>query len=106
MIPAQRYYECWKHGVQVGDHCPSCRVTVFIPPSGPALAAVKAKTAEGAVARAAKALAEIAQPVEPVEEYALDQSYWDTHCDSKCGCRSLKEALAHHPELRAKGGSP
>ena len=31
---------------------------------------------------------------------SLDQLYWDTHCNGDCGCTSLKEALARHPELR------
>lgn len=30
----------------------------------------------------------------------LEELYWDTHCDQKCGCRNLKEALMAHPELR------
>jgi hypothetical protein len=30
----------------------------------------------------------------------LDQLYWDSRCTSDCGCRSLKEALERHPELR------
>jgi hypothetical protein len=38
---------------------------------------------------------------------SLDQIYWDSHCDSDCGCRSLQEALERHPELRtARDGEP
>jgi hypothetical protein len=31
---------------------------------------------------------------------SLDELYWDTRCTATCGCKSLKEALAKHPELR------
>jgi hypothetical protein len=31
---------------------------------------------------------------------SLDELYWDSYCDERCGCKSLKEALAKHPELR------
>jgi hypothetical protein len=31
---------------------------------------------------------------------SLDELYWDSHCDERCGCKSLKEALAKHPALR------
>lgn len=30
----------------------------------------------------------------------VDELYWDSHCDERCGCKNLKEALAKHPELR------
>ncbi len=28
----QQFYECHKHGVQIGGHCDQCEIRVFIPP--------------------------------------------------------------------------
>lgn len=33
---------------------------------------------------------------------SLDDIYWDAECDDVCGCQSLKQALATHPELTRK----